>query len=59
MKTKMSKTTDAQTKKTALVPVPVAESGFDQQLRTLTKLREDSVTTEVDFGRKKKQILGL
>ncbi|GDY23890.1 hypothetical protein LBMAG56_52370 [Verrucomicrobiota bacterium] len=41
------------------IPVPVAASGFDHQLRTLAKLRDDGVITEEDFGRKKKQILGL
>lgn len=42
-----------------LAPVPVVAGGFDQQLRTLAKLRDDGVITEEDFGRKKKEILGL
>lgn len=41
------------------IPVPVATRGFDQQLRTLAKLRDDGVITEEDFGRKKKEILEL
>jgi hypothetical protein len=42
-----------------LATVPVVAGGFDQQLRTLAKLRDDGVITEEDFGRKKKEILGL
>ena len=42
-----------------LIPVLVAAGGFDQQLRTLAKLRDDGVITEEDFGRKKKEILEL
>jgi hypothetical protein len=43
----------------SLVPVPVVAGGFDQHLRALAKLRDDGVITEEDFGRKKKEILGL
>lgn len=43
----------------SLVPAPVVAGGFDQQLRTLAKLRDEGVITEEDFGRKKKEILGL
>jgi hypothetical protein len=40
-------------------PIGLGESGFDHQLRTLAKLREDGVITDEDFSRKKKEILGL
>jgi hypothetical protein len=43
----------------SFAPASVAASGFDQQLRTLAKLRADGVISEEDFGRKKKEILGL
>lgn len=41
------------------IPVAITASSLDQQLRTLAKLRDDGVITEEDFGRKKREILGL
>ncbi len=41
------------------IPVSIQACGFDQQLRTLAKLRHDGVISEEDFERKKKEILGL
>jgi len=41
------------------IPLPVAGSGFDQQLRTLAKLRDDGVITEEEFSSKKREILGM
>lgn len=49
----------ADTPSSIPIPVPVATSSFDHQLRTLAKLRDDGVISEEDFGRKKKEILGL
>jgi hypothetical protein len=46
-----------------VIPVPVqataTSNSFDQQLRTLAKLRDDGVISEEDFGKKKKEVLGL
>ncbi|MGH7979587.1 MAG: superinfection immunity protein [Limisphaerales bacterium] len=41
------------------VPAAVATIGFEEQLRTLAKLRDDGVITEEDFGEKKRELLGL
>ncbi|MCA1807203.1 MAG: SHOCT domain-containing protein [Actinobacteria bacterium] len=38
---------------------PIMETGFEQQLRTLAKLRDDGVITEEEFALKKKGLLGL
>jgi hypothetical protein len=41
------------------VQATATSNSFDQQLRTLAKLRDDGVISEEDFGKKKKEVLGL
>jgi len=48
---------------TSAIPVPVTTSSqsqdFDQQLRRLSKLKEDGIISTEEFDQKKKSLLGL